>query len=203
MASDEFRFERLRQAFLDFGYEQLTMSKLAQLCGMTRRGLYNHFSNKDDAFRHLLRVGNVNATREGIAAGRAALEAGGSVADIMGEIMNVRYGEARRQLSSSPHALEINDQAFRRAGDIMMESAAVFQRQLTELLIELQAAGKLRLRPDIDVEELTQLLADGARGVNQARPPIAPEKLSGRYLSMCRAILHGSVDEPDQKNGLT
>lgn len=199
MASDEDLFERLRQAFLDFGYEQLTMSRLAHLCGMTRRGLYNHFSNKDDAFRHMLCVGNVNATREGMAAGRAVAEAGGSVADIMGEIMNVRYGEARRRLSSSPHALEINDQAFRRAGGIMMEAATVFQQQLTEFLLELQAAGKLRLRPGMDVEELAQLLADGARGVNQARPPVAPEKLSGRYWSMCRAILHGSVDTPDQK----
>jgi len=199
MASDEILFERLRQAFLDFGYEQLTMSRLAQLCGMTRRGLYNHFSNKDDAFRHMLRVGNVSATREGMAAGRAVSEAGGSVADIMGEIMNVRYGEARRRLSSSPHALEINDQAFRRAGGIMMEAATVFQQQLTELLLELQDAGRLRLRPGIDVEDLAQLLADGARGVNQARPPVAPEKLSGRYWGMCRAILHGSVDTPERE----
>ena len=198
MASDEILFERLRQAFLDFGYEQLTMSRLAQLCGMTRRGLYNHFSNKDEAFRHVLRVGNVNATRDGIAAGRAVLEAGGSVADMMGEIMNVRYGETRRRLSASPHALEVNDQAFRRAGEIMMEAAAAFQQQLIGFLMELEAAGRLRLRPGITIEELAQLLADGARGVNQARPPIAPEQLSGRYWSMCRAILHGTVDEPDQ-----
>jgi hypothetical protein len=117
----------------------------------------------------------------------------------MGEIMNVRYGEARRRLSSSPHALEINDQAFRRAGETMMEAAAVFQQQLSEFLVELQAAGRLRLRPGIDVEELAQLLADGARGVNQARPPVAPEKLSARYWGMCRAILHGCVDAPDRK----
>lgn len=198
MASDEILFERLRQAFLDFGYEQLTMSRLAQLCGMTRRGLYNHFSNKDEAFRHVLRVGNVNATRDGIAAGRAVLQAGGSVADMMGEIMNVRYGETRRRLSASPHALEVNDQAFRRAGEIMMEAAAAFQQQLIGFLMELEAAGRLRLRPGITIEELAQLLADGARGVNQARPPIAPEQLSGRYWSMCRAILHGTVNEPDQ-----
>ncbi|HVW55568.1 MAG TPA: helix-turn-helix domain-containing protein [Rhizobiaceae bacterium] len=192
MASDEILFERLRQAFLDFGYEQLTMSRLAQLCGMTRRGLYNHFSNKDDAFRHMLRVGNERSTREGMAAGRAMRDA--SVADIMGEIMNVRYGEARRRLAASPHALEINDQAFRRANEIMMEAATVFQQQLSEFLTELQASGQLQLRQGIDVDELAQLLADGARGVNQARPPVAPEKLAGRYRNMCRAILHGCVD---------
>jgi AcrR family transcriptional regulator len=194
MASDEILFERLRQAFLDFGYEQLTMSRLAQLCGMTRRGLYNHFSNKDDAFRHMLRVGNERSTREGMAAGRAMRDAGASVADIMGEIMNVRYGEARRKLAASPHALEINDQAFRRANEIMMEAATVFQQQLGEFITELQACGQLQLRQGIDVDKLAQLLADGARGVNQARPPVAPEKLAGRYRNMCRAILHGCVD---------
>ena len=46
---------RLRQAFLDHGYEQLTMSGLAQVCGLTRRALYHHFSNKEEAFRFVLR----------------------------------------------------------------------------------------------------------------------------------------------------
>jgi AcrR family transcriptional regulator len=196
MATDEILFERLRQGFLDFGYEQLTMGKLAQLCGLTRRGLYHHFSNKDEAFRFVLRLGNERSTQAGMAAGREALEAGRSVADVVGEIMDVRYGETRRKLAASPHALEINDQAFRRAGDTMMAAATVFQAQLTAFLAELQEKRRLALRDGITAEDLAQLLADGARGVNQARPPVAPEKLPERYRAMCRAILHGCIDLP-------
>jgi AcrR family transcriptional regulator len=194
MASTDDLAERITQAFLDFGYEQLTMSGLARACGLTRRALYHHFSNKEDAFRHTLRVGNERAVRKGMAAGRAVMERGGGAVDILSEIMDVRYGDTRRRLAASPHALEINDQAFRRGGDVMMEWAALFQRHLADMLVELQAGGRLRLKPSVTIEDLAQTLADGARGVNQARPPVPPEKLPSRYRHMCEAILYGCAE---------
>jgi AcrR family transcriptional regulator len=194
MASTDDLAERISQAFLDYGYEQLTMSGLARACGLTRRALYHHFSNKEEAFRHMLRVGNERAIDKGMAAGRAVLEHGGGAVEVLSEIMDVRYGDTRRRLAASPHALEINDQAFRRGGDIMMEWAARFQRQLADILAELQAGGRLRPKPAVSIEDLAQTLADGARGVNQARPPVAPEKLPERYRRMCEAILFGCAE---------
>lgn len=191
MASTDDLAERISQAFLDFGYEQLTMIGLARACGLTRRALYHHFSNKEEAFRHMLRIGNERSVSNGMAAGRALLERGGGVVEVVSEIMDVRYGDTRRRLSASPHALEINDQAFRRGSDIMMEWAATFQQQLAAFLAELQAGERLRLKPGVTLEDLAQTLADGARGVNQARPPIEPAKLPQRYRRMCEAILFG------------
>ena len=83
---------RLRQAFLDHGYEQMTMSGLAQLCGFSRRALYHHFSNKEEAFRYWLEFYGHESIAAGLAAGRAVMEAGGSAVDVMVETMNVRYG---------------------------------------------------------------------------------------------------------------
>ncbi len=196
MAPSDDLADRVRQAFLDFGYEQLTMSGIARVCGLTRRGLYHHFSNKEEAFRHFLRVANEQSVRRGMAAGRAALEAGSGAGDILGETMDSRYGDTRRLLATSPHALEINDQAFRRAGDLMIESAVDFHRQLADFLAELAHRGKLALKPGIDVENLAQMLADGARGVNQSRPPVPPDGLAGRYRRMCEAILYGCAEPP-------
>ncbi|MHA6686641.1 TetR/AcrR family transcriptional regulator [Mesorhizobium sp. A556] len=194
MAPNDDLAERIIQAFLDVGYEQATMSGLARACGFTRRALYHHFSNKEEAFRHTLRVGNERAIGKGMAAGRIVLERGGSAVEVLSVIMDARYGDTRRRLAASPHALEINEQAFRRGGDIMMEWATAFQRQLAEILVELQASGLLRLKQQTTIEDLAQTLADGARGVNQARPPIAPEKLPERYRRMCEAILYGCAD---------
>src|ERR1044072_5151246 len=160
---------RLRQAFLDHGYEQMTMSGLAQLCGFSRRALYHHFSSKEEAFRHLVDFDGRASIARGVAAGRAAIAAGGSAVDVIVETMNVRYGDARRRLSRSPHALEMNAQAFRRARDIMIGAAVAFQAKVADLLVELEGRRLISLKPGITPEALAPSLCDGARGTTQGR----------------------------------
>lgn len=41
---------RLERAFLDHGYEQLTMIGLTKAVDVTRRTLYNYFSGKEKLF---------------------------------------------------------------------------------------------------------------------------------------------------------
>ncbi len=192
---------RLRQAFLDHGYEQMTMSGLAQLCGFSRRALYHHFSNKEQAFRYWLEFYNHESIADGIAAGRAAIEAGGSAVDVIVETMNVRYGDARRNLARSPHALEINDQAFRRSRDIIIAVAIDFQAKVVELLKELEARRQISLKPGVTFEALAQTLCDGARGTNQAVPPIPIDDLHLRYRQIIEAILFGAASAPNGPRG--
>ncbi|WP_422002340.1 TetR family transcriptional regulator [Reyranella sp.] len=185
--------ERLRQAFLDHGYEQMTMSGLAQLCGFSRRALYHHFSSKEEAFRHWLDVYGRESIDRGLAAGRRVLDGGGDAVDVIVEVMDVRYGDARRRLGRSPHALEINDQAFRRGRDLMVAAAVDFQARVAGLLVELEARRLLRLKPGVTPAALAQSLCDGARGTNQALPPIDGERLPRRYRTIIEAILYGAA----------
>jgi AcrR family transcriptional regulator len=185
---------RLERAFSDHGYEQLTMSGLAKLCEFTRRALYHHFSNKEEAFRFSLRWRGELNIEAGMAAGRKMLEEGGSAVDILTEIMDVRYGETRRALSRSPHALEINDQAFRRARDIMVEAATDFQAKLSALLIEMDGMGLMRMKASTTPERMAQTLCNGARGTNQSLPAIAPEDLKEAYRDIIAAILFGTAE---------
>lgn len=188
--------ERLRQAFLDHGYDRMTMSDLAEHCGFSRRALYHHFSNKEEAFRHWLDFFGRESIARGVAAGRRMLEEGGSAADVIVEIMNVRYGDARRRLALSPHALEINEQAFRRCRDVMIGAAVDFQEKVTDIIAELEGRGLLRLKPDVTPAALAQSLCDGARGTNQALPPIAVDQLVVRYRRIIEAILFGAALPP-------
>lgn len=196
LSRPEILADRLRQAFLDHGYEQMTMSGLAQLCGFSRRALYHHFSNKEEAFRYWLEFYNHVSIAQGIAAGRAAMEAGGSAVDVIVETMNVRYGDARRRLARSPHALEINDQAFRRSRDIIIAVAIDFQAKVVDLLKALEARRQIRLKPGVTFEALSQTLCDGARGTNQAVPPIPIDDLHLRYRQIIEAILFGAASPP-------
>ncbi|MCZ8045056.1 MAG: TetR/AcrR family transcriptional regulator [Beijerinckiaceae bacterium] len=185
---------RLERAFLDHGYEHITMTGLAKAIDVTRRTLYNHISGKEDAFRLLIEDVNHRAVEQGMAAGRAALAEGSDVVTIVATILDTRYGHTRRRLASSPHAVELNDQAFRRCRDLMIASAVSFQSQLADFLVELQAANRLRLKPGISADEVAQLLADGARGTNQSLPPIAPDQIHLRYRAMVGALLHGLLE---------
>jgi len=185
---------RLERAFLDHGYDQLTMIGLAKAVDVTRRTLYNYFSGKEEAFRFLIENVNQDAVEAGMTAGRAELAERRDPVAIFVTILDTRYGQARRRLATSPHAVEINDQAFRRCRDVMIASAIAFQAELAGLIAEMQIDGLLRLKPDIRPTDLAQLIADGARGTNQSLPPIEPDKLYLRYGSMVRAILYGATD---------
>lgn len=187
---------RLERAFLDHGYEQLTMTGLAKAVDVTRRTLYNYFSSKEEAFRFLIENVNAQAVEIGMAAGRTALAAGSDPTEILATILDTRYGNTRRRLATSPHAIEINDQAFRRCRDLMIASAVGFQGELAGFIAELEANRILRVKTGIGAHALAQLLADGARGTNQSLPPIEPAQLHLRYRSMVRALLHGTTEPP-------
>lgn len=186
---------RVRQAFYDHGFRELSMGGLASACGYTRRNLYNYFSNKEDAFRALIAHTNADQGRRGIEAGRALLAQNAGALDVVTEILVVRYAMVRRRLNRSPHAVEINSEAFRLCHDIMVRSAAVFANALKTVIVDLEKAGRLQLHPGVTAAQLAQLLGDGVRGINQSLPPVPSELLPGRYRQMCKAILYGSATE--------
>jgi AcrR family transcriptional regulator len=184
---------RLRQAFLDRGYEHVSMVGLAEACGVSRRSLYNYFSSKEEAFRGVLRWRHAQEIDAGLEAGRYAIAEGVSALDAIVAVFDARYGAARRDLERSPHALEINREAFRHAGDVMSDSAAVFHSRLGAFLEELAELGKLDLRSSFSPLEVAELLADGARGVNQTLPRRPASTLPERYRRMCEAVLYGAA----------
>jgi AcrR family transcriptional regulator len=185
--------ERVRAAFLSYGFRALSMGELAGACGYTRRNLYNYFSNKEDAFRALIAFTNAEQGRLGIAAGRRLFDRNASSLDVITEILVVRYVSIRQLLSRSSHAGEINNEAFRLCHDIMVHSAGVFRNGLKGVIVDLQEAGRLQLDAGISAAQLAQLLGDGVRGINQSLPPVSPEALPARYRLMCQAILFGGA----------
>lgn len=184
---------RIRQAFLAHGFRELTMGGIAQACGFTRRNLYFYFSSKEEVFRSSIAFLNEDNAARALAAGRVLLEKGASATDVLSEILYVRYGVFRRELSLSPHAVELNTEAFRQCRDIMIESAASFTKAVTGVIGELARDGRLSLREEFTAAQIAQMLLDGARGTNQSLPPVAASALPRRYRMICQAILHGTT----------
>jgi AcrR family transcriptional regulator len=186
--------DSLRKAFHERGYEKLTMGEIADYCGFTRRALYHHFSNKEEAFRFSMRYDNERQMELGLATAREVMWTGADAVEIITQMLDVRYGDTRRWVMKSPHMLELNDQAFRRGRDVMIWAATEFQKQVAALLVEMEERGLFRIRAGITPEELAQIICDGARANNQALPPIPIEQLPNRYRAMTKALLYGTVD---------
>src|SRR6185437_14418001 len=165
-------------------------------CNFTRRALYFYFSSKAEAFRAYTLFRNEVALSTSFEAGRKRWSDGGNALEIVSEIINIRYGDTRRLGNASKHVVELNAEVFTRCIDIVRDVALIFEADLAKLIIELQSAGLLHLRPDVTAEQFSEALANGARGVNQRLPPIAPEELANRYRDMCRFILYGCAEIP-------
>jgi AcrR family transcriptional regulator len=188
--------QQIENAFFAHGYSKLTMERMAHSCNFSRRALYFYFSNKAEAFRNIVRFRNDLALSTGFAAGRKRWSAGGNALEILAEVINIRHGDTRRLSNASPHLVELNGEVFTRCNDIVKDVAIFFEAELAKLIVELQAAGLVRLRPELTAEQLAQALANGARGVNQRVPAVAPEDLTARYGEMCRFILYGCAEIP-------
>jgi AcrR family transcriptional regulator len=187
--------ERVRTAFYAHGFRELSMGGLAAACGYTRRNLYNYFSNKESAFRALVQHTNADQGQRAIEAGRALLDQGASALDVVAEVLIVRYVPVRIRASKSPHAREMNNEAFRLCHDIMVRSATVFTNGLKNVIADLEKSGRMKMKPGVSHLQLAQMLGDGVRGINQNLPEVAASSLPGRYRQMCQAILFGAATE--------
>jgi len=185
---------QLEKAFTTQGYGALTMRAIARACGFSTRALYFYFSNKEEAFRAVVRFRNEVGMATGFEAGRKRREAGGDALDILSDIINVRYGDTRRIANASPHLIELNAQVFRCCTDIVTEVAVFFEAELAKVIVELQDAGLMRLHPGFTAAEMAQALCNGARGVNQRLPAVPPDELAERYREMSGFILRGSAE---------
>jgi AcrR family transcriptional regulator len=187
---------QMERTFLEHGYSALTMEKLAEACNFSRRALYFYFSSKAEAFRAFILFRNEVALSTSFAAGRKRWSEGGNALEIIAEIINIRYGDTRRLANASKHVVELNAEVFTRCNDIVRDVALIFEADMAKLIIELQGAGLLRLRADVAAEQLAQALANGARGVNQRLPSVAPHDLADHYRDMCRFMLYGCAEMP-------
>ena len=182
---------RVTKAFLDRGYQHMTMVALSESCGFTRRSIYNYFANKDEAFRAMFRQYNLDSIDRAWKHVFDLRKADASVLDIVTGLIDVRYGDTWRLLDTSPHGAEIKGTAFAICLDIMLVLAVDFQRDVEHLIDELVAEGQLAMKPAFTSAQLSQMLTDAARGVNQVYPAADVGGLSAQYRRTCEAILYG------------
>jgi AcrR family transcriptional regulator len=183
--------QRVRTIFLTRGYHAPTMTDMADEFGLTRRALYHHFHSKQELFRAMIVLGNIEARELADWTAQKALAHNESALDIVAAWLDSRFGNTRRALGRISHGEELNQVAYSMCNDIMIEVSQDSNTRLAALLDELCRRDKLTLKPGRSIKELAQIIGDGARGVNQQRPPVPPGEIASRYRRIAEAILYG------------
>jgi len=186
--------QRTRDIFQNQGYNAPTMTSIADACGLTRRALYHHFRNKEEILRSLIVWGNMEARDRADWAAQKALARNDSTLDVIADWLDSRFGYTRRAVVRTPYGEELNQIAFSLCNDVMIEVSYETNARLVALLNELCRRGALSLKPGLSTTELAQVIGDGARGVNQQRPPVPASEVAPRYRRITQAILYGYAD---------
>lgn len=190
----------LLHAFITHGFEAVTMGELAAAAKVTRRTLYNHFENKEDAFRFIVRTYVAKSITAAIEAGYAAIGAGQPATDVLVTIFDNRFAAPRRLGAHSPHLLELRNLAMTRCDDVISELSKDFVAQLGVLLAAMGERELLRLKPDIPIEVIARSLSDAIRGANYAFPVVPLDELTQRYREIVTTVLFGFVSQDGPAN---
>lgn len=126
------------EAFRMYGYKRVSMEDIARGAGMSRAALYQHFRNKRDIFRSLMRVYFEMATA-GLA---AALHGAPDLETAFTGAFEAQGGEIMEALMSSPHGDEFLDEKASSAADVVEEGKAALAQMMADWLIRMVEEGK-------------------------------------------------------------
>jgi hypothetical protein len=110
---------------------------------------------------------------------------------VIAAFLDARFGATRRSIGANLHGRELNEAAFTIGAEVITEVAYETNLRLTELVETLVERGALTLRDALSAEVVGRLIGDGARGINQARPPVPNHLFPQHYREMTEAILFG------------
>ena len=190
------RAQVLRHAldcFLRFGYERTAMQDIATAAGLSRQGLYHHFSNKEELFNALAEASNEATLSAAEAARDKARAEGLPFVQIMAATLHARLGAMQLRLGASPEALEFIDQAMRRCMPILERYADLFHKMLTQMIVDEIAAGRLELVDHVTPAKLAEVLSAAGRGVGMRLPPPRQEAVLEIFTRNTELLLRGAA----------
>ncbi len=146
-----------RKAFAAYGFKKTSMDEIAKGVGISRPALYLYFDNKEAILRRLTEL----HYEEKIEAVTKALQADGSVSQIIGQAIHVQT-DGMAQIMSSPHGMELLDAGKSLASDIITQGEARLQSLYTGWLQKEASNDRVRLFDG--ARETAETIASALRG---------------------------------------
>jgi AcrR family transcriptional regulator len=167
------------RAFASYGYRQCSMELLAREAGLSRQGLYLHYSSKSELFGAVVERIQRQSLDDAMRAAEQARARGAGAVEILVAQISARAGSFLETLQDSPHAPELIEESARQCAQITEQCSRQFVADVTASIATEVAAGRLVLRDGLGDEKAGQLLVAAARGLKLAVP--APTQLEFRH----------------------
>lgn len=182
-------------SFSRYGYKKVEMSDLAEQVGLSRQGLYRHFSSKEALFQAV--VEHIHATTLTLAATAAqAADAAGPVA-VLTALLSQRFAWFLERVHGTPHGAELVSESGRQCSSISAAAAQRFAQMLRAAIAAEVGRGRLALTPaGLDEDSLAELLLRAAYGLKSPEPvPLSATEFQSR-LGQLITLLCASLIPP-------
>ena len=184
------RLERILDAayasFARHGVRRTTMDDIAVAAEMSRAAVYQHVSNKDDAFRRL----TTRLFDSALAAAQDAAAREGPLAERLHAALSVKVELVLQLVADSPHAEELLGAGSRLTSDLYDGFGAAMHELAARMVSEARDRGEVKL-VDIEPAEVADLLMALTKGIEI---DLADAELVRRRLRLGTRLLVGGLD---------
>jgi len=144
--------------FFKYGYKRVSMNEIAEAAGISRPGLYLHFSSKEEVFRAAI-LQFADGRIEEITKGLPSRKTIDEKVRYAFEIWAVQSFDLTRK---SPEAKEISDSSYEFAREALDESYAKFESVLASILKgQAKSSGNKKA---LSAEKTAHILTSAVRG---------------------------------------
>jgi AcrR family transcriptional regulator len=144
--------------FFKYGYKRVSMNEIAEAAGISRPGLYLHFSSKEEVFRAAILQFSDGLIEE-ITKGLPSRKTVDEKVQYAFEVWTVQRFDLTRK---SPEAKEISDSSYEFAREALDESYAKLESVLASILKgQVRSSGN---KKGLSAEKTAHILTSAVRG---------------------------------------
>ena len=157
------------EIFARYGYRRASMDQVAEAAGLTRQAVYHHFPNKEALFRAAVEALHDGALEAAVAAGKAAEDAGQSLADVLAVQVDAKTRYVIECMDETSHMEELLSQRQLQAGDLnqrVHDQLIALEIATTERMLKQQG---LALRDGLTARDLANSIQFALRGDNELK----------------------------------
>lgn len=161
------------EIFARYGYRRASMDQVAEAAGLTRQAVYHHFPGKEALFRAGVEALHDGALEAAVAAGKAAEDAGQSLADVLAVQVDAKTRYVIECMEETSHMEELLSQRQLQAGDLnqrVHDQLIALEVATTERMLAQQG---LALRDGMSARDLASSIQFALRGDSELKLDLA------------------------------
>jgi AcrR family transcriptional regulator len=190
MSSRERILDAAMEIFARYGYRRASMDQVAEAAGLTRQAVYHHFPGKEALFRAGVEALHDGALEAAVAAGKAAEDAGQSLADVLAVQVDAKTRYVIECMEETSHMEELLSQRQLQAGDLnqrVHDQLIALEVATTERMLAQQG---LALRDGMSARDLASSIQFALRGDNELKLDLA---MLDEVKRVVRLIVLGAI----------